>query len=196
MTDRQQLRSSLRAKRDSLSEQEKWRKAVAATAAICKQRIFRRANNIGLYIAVGAECPTLPICVEAENAGKQLYYPVLGLRRKRHMNFVRASGQSAWSTGSFNIPEPVPSSPEDIIPARLLDLVFLPLVGFDSLGNRIGMGAGYYDRCFEFRRHRQHWQRPLLVGLAFDCQQADRIPTQPWDVPLDGIVTESGFKLF
>ena len=67
-----------------------------------------------------------------------------------------------------------------------------PLVGFDDNGNRIGRGAGFYDRHFAFLRHRRSWHRPLMLGLAFELQRVEFLPAKPSDVPLWGIVTERG----
>ena len=80
--------------------------------------------------------------------------------------------------------------------ARSLDVIFMPLVGFDARGSRVGMGKGYYDRALAFLHHRRTWRRPLLVGLAFACQQVDALPTRAHDVPLDHIVTEAGSHRF
>src|SRR5690606_8936258 len=86
----------------------------------------------------------------------------------------------------YGIPEPdvAPSSlhsPED------MDLVVLPLVGFDLAGNRLGMGAGWYDRSFAFRRTRPG--PPWLVGAAFSHQQSEALDRQAWDVPVDAVCT-------
>ena len=69
-------------------------------------------------------------------------------------------------------------------------MVLAPLVAFDGDGNRLGQGGGYYDRAFAFRKAATHWRRPLLVGLAYDFQQAGKLSTKPTDVPLDAVVTE------
>jgi putative effector of murein hydrolase len=75
---------------------------------------------------------------------------------------------------------------------RWLDLVLVPLVGFDPRGHRLGMGAGLYDRHFAFLRHRHAWRRPLLVGVAFDAQKVERLADSEHDVQLHGVVTERG----
>ncbi len=67
-----------------------------------------------------------------------------------------------------------------------LDALLIPLVGFDARGNRLGMGAGFYDRALAQRRGR----RPLAIGVAFGCQEVDSLPVDPWDQPLDYIVTD------
>jgi len=69
-------------------------------------------------------------------------------------------------------------------------------IAFDGAGNRLGMGAGHYDRTFAYRRHRTIWRRPWLVGVAFACQRSAGIAPQPWDVRLDAVVTETGVVYF
>ncbi len=76
--------------------------------------------------------------------------------------------------------------------ARDLDLVFVPLVGFDATGMRLGMGAGYYDRAFAFLRQRRHWRHPRLIGLAYSFQQVPHIEGAPHDVRLNCVITEKG----
>ena len=71
-----------------------------------------------------------------------------------------------------------------------LDVCIVPTVAFDDAGHRIGMGGGYYDRCFEHLVHRTHWSQPKLVGFAFECQRFEHIDPSPWDVPLDYVFTE------
>ncbi len=91
-------------------------------------------------------------------------------------------------TNRFGIPEP------DVEPASALEpeamaLVVTPLVGFDTAGQRLGMGGGWYDRSFAFRQHAP--APPLLIGAAFASQQVDALEAAPWDVALDAICTES-----
>ncbi|MDA3878376.1 MAG: 5-formyltetrahydrofolate cyclo-ligase [Halothiobacillus sp.] len=72
-----------------------------------------------------------------------------------------------------------------LLRAGNMDALLIPLVGFDEQGNRLGMGAGYYDRSLANLRH----PRPLLIGIAFSSQQVEQLPVDPWDIPLDYIVT-------
>ncbi len=71
-----------------------------------------------------------------------------------------------------------------------LDLLLLPLVGFDADGHRLGMGGGFYDRTLAALRPPRCGQRPRLVGIAHDCQRLIQIVPRPWDIPLDAVVTE------
>ncbi|HEY4531468.1 MAG TPA: 5-formyltetrahydrofolate cyclo-ligase [Luteimonas sp.] len=88
----------------------------------------------------------------------------------------------------YGIPEPVVDPPALLEP-EALDLVVVPMVGFDHRCHRLGMGGGWYDRSFAFR-HRQP-APPRLVGAAFAFQQVDdELPSQAWDVQLDAVCTE------
>ena len=70
--------------------------------------------------------------------------------------------------------------------------MLLPLVAYDLSGTRLGMGGGYYDRYIDALAH-----RPRLIGIAFQVQQSeDALPCEPWDIPLDGVITEQGFYRF
>ncbi len=94
-------------------------------------------------------------------------------------------------TNRFGIPEP--DTRHGAHRARrqatwTLDVILLPLVGFDDDGQRIGMGGGFYDRTLAFTQ--RPGPRPRLIGLAHDCQRVTRLPVAPWDVPLDAIVSD------
>ncbi len=92
----------------------------------------------------------------------------------------------------FGIPEPC-FDPRMCIGPRFLGVVFMPLLGFDQQGNRLGMGGGFYDRALEFK-HRANGTRPLLIGAAFDCQRVEALAINAWDVAMDAVVTESGVR--
>lgn len=196
ISERKRLRQALKSARAALGSEQRWQKAVQACTGLALSASFRKAHSVAIYLPVGAECSTLPLMLSSNRIDRTIYYPVLVPGWRGHLLFAPAHEGTEWRENSFGIPEPTPGGNTCLTAARYLDLVVLPLVGFDDAGNRLGMGAGYYDQCLEFRRHRRHWRGPLLVGLAFDCQRADRIPAQPWDIPLDGIATESGFTLF
>lgn len=73
------------------------------------------------------------------------------------------------------------------------EIVIVPLVAFDSKGGRLGYGGGFYDRTLERLRARR---ATLAIGFAFDAQEAEDLPLEPTDQPLDMIVTESGIRTF
>lgn len=108
------------------------------------------------------------------------------------MVFVRVWPGSRLVVNRWGIAEPKPALRHSISP-RALDLVLMPLVGFDEAGHRIGMGKGFYDRTFAFRRNTR--RRPALVGLAHECQKvAGGITPSAWDVALDALATSRRYR--
>ena len=85
-----------------------------------------------------------------------------------------------------------PSAP---VATHMLDAVLIPTVGFDREGHRLGMGGGFYDRHFAFMRRSQH-RKPVLIGVAYACQEISAIDVQPHDIQLDAILTENGLTWF
>jgi 5-formyltetrahydrofolate cyclo-ligase len=133
-----------------------------------------------------------PLLERSRAMGKRLYLPVLVSPAQGHMLFAPYEPDTALAANRFGIPEPVVTAERWVLPQRL-DLVLTPLVAFDTRGNRLGMGGGYYDRTFAFRRHPGHIARPHLLGLAYEMQKTDALVRRAWDVPLDGVVTETAF---
>jgi 5-formyltetrahydrofolate cyclo-ligase len=94
----------------------------------------------------------------------------------------------ALATNRFGIPEP-DVEPSSALPASDMAFVAMPLVGFDANGTRLGMGGGWYDRSFAFRRESP--APPWLVGVGFEAQRVDALAAEDWDVRPDAICTES-----
>jgi 5-formyltetrahydrofolate cyclo-ligase len=90
----------------------------------------------------------------------------------------------------FGIAEPISNAKKQIPPPQL-DLVIVPLTGFNFKGNRIGMGGGYYDRSFEFLLKHSPPPKPFMLGLGYQIQKSNEIIPQYWDVPLNGVLTET-----
>ena len=186
--DIRQLRRALRTRRRSLSPAQQAAASAAVAAVGTALPAFRRARRIGFYLAHGGELDPAPLRRRAQRLGKGCYLPVLHPLGHNRLHFV------AWREGEplvrnrFGIPQPRLQRP---VPAWSLDLILVPLVAFDAQGNRLGQGAGFYDRTLAFRRRGR--RRPHLIGLAHAFQQVPLLPTAPWDVPLDGIATERRF---
>jgi 5-formyltetrahydrofolate cyclo-ligase len=185
---RDALRQTLRSRRRALGATQRAAAAQAITRHIDSTRWLRGARPIGLYVSVGLEVDTAALRALARRRRCPVYLPRISDYRRRAMQFARDRGDLSL-LNRHGIPEPAVA---ETVPARTLSVVFLPLLGFDDEGARLGSGAGYYDRAFAFRRHRHSWHRPLLVGLAFSCQRLDHIELGRHDVPLDAVVTEDG----
>ena len=112
--------------------------------------------------------------------------PVLHPVCKGHLLFLEYGPHTTLVKNKYNIDEPELACP-NVIPTSTIDAILMPLVGFDSKGNRLGMGGGYYDRTLAFTRFTQ--QSPILIGIAHDEQEVDTLPYASWDIPLDVIVT-------
>lgn len=102
----------------------------------------------------------------------------------RLMNFYAAD---LGRKNRWGIIEPIPQTPPT--PVQHIDVILVPLVAFDRNGNRLGMGAGFYDRALQPLRHRA-FKRPFLLGVAHHFQQAKSLTPQAWDVALDAILTD------
>jgi 5-formyltetrahydrofolate cyclo-ligase len=191
--ERQVLRALLRARRAALPLGRRAAAPAAVARHIAATRWLRGRPAIGLYVAVGNELGTGALYALARRLHCRIFLPRIIDYRHRRMVFARA-GPAPLRQNRHGIPEPAAGS--KWIPARALAVIFLPVLGFDRRGARLGSGAGYYDRLLAFRRLHQHRRRPLLVGLAFRCQELPRIEPAAHDVPLDAIVTEQGVVAF
>jgi 5-formyltetrahydrofolate cyclo-ligase len=187
-SDRKTLRRALRLKRRAVSAAERNASArLVAHHADCWLRL-RPSWRIALYAALPEELDTTPLIELARARGCRLYLPRIDRHSLgRKMQFVEMNDRHR--SNRLGIAEPEGSQ---IIGARWLDVVFLPLVGFDARGVRLGTGGGYYDRAFAFRRWRKVWHTPQLVGLAYSFQQLEAIIPAAHDVLLDAVVTEKG----
>jgi 5-formyltetrahydrofolate cyclo-ligase len=137
------------------------------------------------------ELDTAPLLQLALRRGCRVALPRIVSTRHNRMRFHDLAGPIR--RGAFGIAEPQGGR---LRAPRSMDVVFVPLVGFDPQGHRIGMGRGFYDRHFAHRARLTHWRRPLLIGLAYDLQCVPALPVSAHDVPLDAIVTESTVLTF
>ena len=186
MLNRQQLRRELRRRRAALAPRARAAAAERIARHAGRSPWLQPGRRIGLYASYGNEVDTGPLRRLAARRGCEVYLPRITSHRSRTMSFWRDSGR--YRPNRLGIPEPVTGPVRAV---RHLDLVFVPLTGFDERGYRLGVGGGYYDRAFAYRG-RGGGGRPLLVGIAFDCQRTSQFLPEAHDVPLDLVITESG----
>jgi 5-formyltetrahydrofolate cyclo-ligase len=187
--DKPELRRALRSQRQALAPSARERAAEALATHAAALRVFRVAERIGFYLTHDNEIDPALLLARAQARGKHCYLPVLSRINGDRLWFAPLARDTAWRANRFGIPEPV-VRPRELVRAAALDLVLMPLVGFDADGNRLGMGGGFYDRSLDFLRGRRHWRKPHLVGLAYDFQRVVALPVNDWDVPLTAIVTD------
>lgn len=137
------------------------------------------------FVAFRGEPDLMPAFEALAEAGRRIWLPVVD---GKQMHFHRWQPGAALKPNRFGIPEPRDAPECD---AQRLELVLTPLVAYAPDGTRLGMGAGFYDRSFAFTRQRPS-AGPWMVGVAYALQQVDSLPSQPWDVPLDAVLTERG----
>ena len=182
------IRQLKRAQRQLLSTTVQQQHSQTLCQNIAKERSYKNSQNIACYIANDGEIDPCLIIEHARFLCKKVYLPVLS-PLKNSLYFAPYETNSRFKLNRFDIPEPI-CHPSKWISARQLDLLLLPLVAFDTQGNRLGMGGGFYDRTLAYLKHRQHWKKPVLAGLAHEIQKAGQLATQSWDIPLDCIITE------
>lgn len=189
MNEQFALRQRLKRARLALSARAQEAAAAAAAVRTLRHPRFRRARRIAGYFGSMGELNPVPLMERAVELNKQCYLPVLHPFRKGQLWFCRWQPGERLILNRFDIPEPVVRA-DRLIAARDLDLVIVPLLGFDAQCHRLGMGGGYYDRSFAFTRRLKHIPGPFMLGFAHESQRVDRLHTQPWDIALHAIVTE------
>ena len=185
--ERSQRRLLLRTRRTDLTSTERGAAAQAVVQrliAICAER---DARSVGVYAAIDGELDCEPAAQELRRLDIETWYPVLddsGLR------FRRWDGRAARVPGRHGITEPRSGR---TVRALELDVVIVPLVAFDTAGNRLGFGAGHYDRALGDRAlgepRRPDDLSPVTVGLAYDMQELPRWAPAAHDVAIDLVVT-------
>jgi 5-formyltetrahydrofolate cyclo-ligase len=224
MNEREEIRQETKTKRAALSDAERKIANHQIAQRIINSEIFKQSQKIACYMAVDAEVDlqevieailsTQMLSSRGLTAGssdidsskvldsavkprdddsfcstKHCYLPLVRHDRPSHLYFVEYSQDDQLQPGNFGILEPA-FDPQKIIEPNDLDLVLMPLVAFDAHGNRLGTGGGYYDRTFA------QASQPLLIGVAFSCQEVPQIEAQSWDIKLHGVVSEKGFRMF
>jgi 5-formyltetrahydrofolate cyclo-ligase len=181
------LRNELKQRRRALSPAARARAAMEAARLVAGTRWFAPGKRIGLYASMPQELGTAPLIELARRRGCEVYLPRILSTRTPHMEFVPFADRGR--VHAYGMHEPWST---EFFPARFLDTIFVPSVGLDRRGARLGQGAGFYDRALAFRRVRNHWRGPRLVGFAYSFQVVPEIPVTPNDVFMDVLVTDKG----
>jgi len=192
--DKAALRRELRAKRRALAPEAQSLAAARLVHHLAQTRWFRLSQHISCYIPNDGEIDVGPVIARIWQSRKTAYLPILSRVSHDRLWFAAVDPDMDMRVNRFGIPEPVVPA-RDLVRAQALDLVLIPLVGFDTRGNRLGMGGGFYDRSLEFLRHRRRWRRPHVLGVAHECQRVNALTPEPWDIPLDGVVTDEALYL-
>jgi 5-formyltetrahydrofolate cyclo-ligase len=192
MKSRRALRAEMRHRRRAVSEGERARMAQTLARRLGASLRVRRARRVACYLANDGEMDLGPVMAFLRSHGRQVFLPAL---HGKELWFLPFEPDTPLTPNRFGIPEP-DVAPRTRCRARDLDLVLMPLVAFDGAGSRLGMGGGYYDHAFSYLRNRVAWKKPLLIGIAYEFQRLQSLPSRPWDVPLNGVATEKQLYRF
>ena len=161
MTPKQAIREQTIKMRNSLQPEERAEKSKAIVHRFSALESFRKAQVVMLYVTLGSEVQTEEAIQKALEAGKRVFVPdAVGI-----LEITEAGARRA--------------NPEEI------DLVVVPGIAFDTFGNRLGYGTGWYDKFS--RRLKPDAE---LIGLAFECQIVESVPNHPHDIHVHTIITE------
>ncbi|HEY5740887.1 MAG TPA: 5-formyltetrahydrofolate cyclo-ligase [Gammaproteobacteria bacterium] len=186
MQSHDELRQRNRKLRAELDDAALATAAAALAARVVTLPEFIAAKRVAAYAAINGEIDLRPVIERALADGKSVYLPNLDRESLRFSPYFH--GQK-MRVNRFKLLEPDVGD-EEMLQPQDLDLVLAPLVVFDVERNRIGMGGGYYDRSFAFRKDPRR-TTPLLIGVAHELQKVAHIEPESWDVRLDMIVTDA-----
>lgn len=171
--------------RDAIGTEERLEKSLAI-AAFGEVIAFDPGTVISGFMPIRSEADIRPLMDFLRKKGARICLPVV-LDRETIL-FRELRPNSPLTDTGFGTRGPGPDAPE-LDP----ELLLMPLSAFDGAGNRIGYGAGHYDRAID--KLRKKGLNPRLIGIAFDCQEVASVPAEPHDVGLSAVITESGYRL-
>jgi 5-formyltetrahydrofolate cyclo-ligase len=191
------LRAKYRQIRREISHDQRHSAEQAINSHIENLSNERKADRVAGYLCFDGEPDISAALSGLSRKGVEVNLPVItasvkqaSLIFRRWLKTGTSSPSSKLEQNNFGVHEPVIG---DQAKAGELDIVFMPLVAWDSTGGRLGMGAGYYDRALE---DVADLAQPLRIGIAFEAQCAESLPMTDFDVRLHGIVTENGLFTF
>ena len=183
---RQAVRESLRQTRRDLNQEQQAVASHGLFELIHELDIFSNAKRIAFYQPIDGEVDPSLLLKHALREGKSCFLPRISDENPEFVSFAPYDENTKLKNSDWGIAEP--PAPETIPSPADLDLVFVPLVAFDRYCSRLGMGKGFYDRTFNFKIFNPQ-SRPLLIGLAHECQYAEPFSVKSWDVRLDAVIT-------
>lgn len=179
------IRQQYKSLRDNLSPQEIKENSEAVLKFLTSSSLWQKAQRIMCYLAIGSEVHTKAIIVKAWEEKKEIVIPVCTENAIILPSLLRSFADLEPRT--MGILEPRDGTSKEVDP-HTIDLCLIPGIAFDHQGNRLGFGAGYYDRFLPLLKN-----STPKVALAHQVQVSiETLPTNPYDIPADYICTEAG----
>jgi len=189
------LRRQLRTLRKAIGLTQRHAASKTVVGLALRHHLLARGRRIGIYMPAKSELDVLPLLNRALAMRARCFLPIVPRQGCKRMWFSQMGERPAWVANRYGIPEyrhPLAKR----VRVQNLDLLFMPLLGFDARGFRLGMGGGYYDASLAYLKRFHRWRRPWVVGVAFSLQEVEQVPSDPWDIPLDAVLTEQGYRMF
>lgn len=144
-------------------------------------KLCLKGTVVAGYISIGSEADPSHLLAGAASQGCIIALPHV-TSKVSPMRFLHWSAGEPLEMGPFGLSQPLADAPE-VRP----DIILTPLVAFDTRLMRLGQGAGHYDRALSLL------ENSAAIGIAWSIQEVDLVPTDPWDIPLDAILTEKSW---
>lgn len=180
MAEKERIRRRILKLRDSLSPEERREKSERIKEKLFVISEFETAKTVLLYATKKSEVETKEIIENALSLGKEVRLPLI---KGKDLLFSQILQFKELSPSTFGVLEPKKRYRR--LPLEKIDLVIVPGIAFDTKGNRIGFGKGFYDRFLK-----KVPERILKIGLAFELQVVEAIPKALSDISVDKIITE------
>ena len=183
---RQTIRLQVREQRAALDAERQASAAAAVMANLTDMELLQTAETVAGYRAVRGEVSIDEVLLQLIDRGCTVTVPRVV---NDDLEFAEWLPDQRSKPGAFGIPEPVGAQVLDL---TFHDVVLAPLVAFDHTGRRLGQGRGFYDRSLAGLGD----DGPLIIGIAYTFQEVEQIPSEPWDIPLDAVVTDTKVTVF
>ena len=183
---RQPLRQQLIAERNKIEPAAR----MAAAESVAADILHRLPTSGGYLAGYWATAGELPLHILQLRLPSEWVWCLPVVRPERQLLFAPWRSGDPLASNRYGIPEPEIELGSCLSP-EAMTVVLLPLLAFTRQGQRLGMGGGYYDSSFAFRKQRP--APPRLIGIGYTCQEIAGLDNQSWDVPLDAVATECGW---
>ncbi len=184
LAEKARLREEILRKRNLISPEIRAQKSLAIMERFFELDEFNSARILHIFVSFRSEVSTELIIKESLKRGKRVVVPITDHNARRLFLSEIEDYDLDLRPGHWGILEPKKEAINFIDPEHL-DLILSPGVAFDLSGNRLGHGAGYYDKLLAGCK-----DRPLTIGLAYEMQVVDDVPVMEYDIKIDGVVTE------
>lgn len=191
MNTKDSLRKEISLKRKNLSKKERLDSEESLVQLWESVGDSYKKNKVALYWPINGEVATNALISYFFSNGSKCFLPVISNNEENKLiDFALFEEQSRLVKNRFGIPEPNKSK---IIDLNQLDIIFLPCVCFDSRGNRIGMGGGFYDKTLSYLSKKE---KTKLIILAYDFQEVESCFPESHDIKADACLTPNQYLNF